>query len=615
VTAVPDVPPHQRGLPPLDTDVVVVGSGFGGSVSALRLAEKGYDVRVLESGRRFADAEHAATSWDLRRYLWAPRLGCFGIQRIHRLPDVVLLAGAGVGGGSLNYANTLYVPPKAFFDDPQWSAITDWADELTPHYDTAARMLGVVTNPCEGPVEAIMKAVADEMGVGHTFRQAPVGVFFGRPGPDGVPVREPGVTVPDPYFGGVGPDRTGCVECGSCMVGCRHGAKNTLVKNYLALAERLGVRIEPLRTVVDVRPLDAARPEAGYAVTSERSGAWWRRDRRTVTARHVVLAAGTWGTQRLLHSLRCEGVLPNLSPRLGELTRTNSEALVGAMSTRVPGEDLTRGVAITSSFYPSDDTHVENVRYGKGSNAMGLLATLLVDGGGRVPRPVRFLGLAARHPLTFARSISVRRWSERTVIGLVMQSVDNSITVSGRHHPVLARLGMRPVGLTSRQGHGTPNPSWIPSAHEAVRRLARRLSDRTGVPAYPGGTIGDVVNVPMTAHFLGGCVIGPTPDVGVIDPYHRVHGYPGLHVVDGSAVSANLGVNPSLTITAQAERAMALWPNKGEADARPSPGSPYRRVDPAAPHRPAVPTSAPVWRSRSGAEKHGPGPARVTPSR
>ncbi len=578
----------------LDTDVVVVGSGFGGSVAALRLAEKGYGVRVLESGRRFADSEHARTSWDLRRYLWAPRLGCYGVQRIHRLPHVLLLAGAGVGGGSLNYANTLYVPPKAFFDDPQWAGITDWADELTPHYDTASRMLGVVTNPCAGPVEEIMRAVADEMGVGHTFRQTPVGVFFGRPGPDGRPRREPGVTVPDPYFGGVGPDRTGCTECGNCMVGCRVGAKNTLVKNYLALAERLGVRVEPMRTVVDVRPLDPAQPAAGYAVTSERTGSWWRRDRHTVTAQHVVLAAGTWGTQRLLHALRSDGVLPGLSPRLGELTRTNSEALVGAMSTRVPDLDLTRGVAITSSFHPEPDTHVENVRYGKGSNAMGLLATVLVDGGGRVPRTVRFLGQVARDPRTFLRSLSVRRWSERTVIGLVMQSVDNSLTVSPRRHPLLGRLGLRPVGLTSCQGHGAPTPSWIPSGHEAVRRLAARLTARTGVPAYPGGTISDVLNVPMTAHFLGGCVIGRTPDQGVVDPYHRLHGYPGLHVVDGSTVSANLGVNPSLTITAQAERAMSLWPNKGEPDPRPEPGAPYRRVEPVAARRPAVPTSAPV---------------------
>ena len=589
----------------VDVDVVVVGSGFGGSVTALRLAEKGYDVLVLESGRRFEDDEHARTSWDVRRYVWAPRLGCYGVQRIHRLPDVVLLAGAGVGGGSLNYANTLYVPPKAFFDDPQWGDVTDWAEELTPFYDQASRMLGVVTNPCEGPVEEVMRAVADEMGVGHTFRKTPVGVLFGRgegSSPYGRQRREPGQSVPDPFFGGAGPERTGCTECGNCMVGCRVGAKNTLLKSYLGLAERLGVRVQPLRTVVDVRPLDPADPARGWSVTSERSGAWRRRDRRTVTARHVVMAAGTWGTQKLLHRLRAEGVLPGLSPRLGDLTRTNSEALVGAMTERVPaGQDLTHGVAITSSFHPDETTHVENVRYGKGSNAMGLLAGILVDGGGRVPRWVRFLGQAARQPNVFVRSLSVRRWSERTVIGLVMQSQDNSIVVSPRRRaggrvlaPLLDRLGVAPVGLTSRQGHGEPNPTWIPQGHDAIRRIARRLGERTGLRAEAGGTVGDLANIPMTAHFLGGCTIGETPQRGVVDPYHRVHGYPGLHVVDGSTISANLGVNPSLTITAQAERAMSLWPNKGEADPRPAPGSPYARVAPVAPARPAVPQQAPA---------------------
>ncbi|MFL6099858.1 MAG: GMC oxidoreductase [Actinomycetales bacterium] len=575
---------------PYDVDVAVVGSGFGGSVAALRLSEKGYGVTVFESGRRFADDEFARTSWDVRRYFWAPRLGCYGVQRIHRLPDVVLLAGAGVGGGSLNYANTLYVPPKAFFDDPQWRGITDWAAELTPHYDQAARMLGVVDNPCEGPVEEIMRAVADDMGVGHTFRKTPVGVFFGEVDPaTGQQRRQPGVLVPDPFFGGAGPARTGCTECGNCMVGCRVGAKNTLVKNYLALAERLGARIEPMRTVVHIRPLDPARPESGYAVTTERTGAWVRRDRRTVTAAQVVLGAGTWGTQKLLHTLRANGSLPELSPRLGELTRTNSEALLGAVTRRVPaGTDLAKGVAITASFHPDADTHVENVRYGKESNSMGLLGSLLVDGGGRTPRWTRWLGQVARRPDKLARTLWVRRWSERTVIGLVMQCLDNSLTVSTRPR----RIG-RGFTLTSRQGHGEPNPTWIPAGHQAVRRLAARLQARTGVTADPGGTIGDVVDVPMTAHFLGGCVIGASAETGVVDAYHRVHGYPGLHVVDGSAVSANLGVNPSLTITAQAERAMSLWPNRSEHDPRPTPGAAYVRLDPVAPAHPAVIDGAP----------------------
>jgi cholesterol oxidase len=454
-----------------DYDVVVVGSGFGGSVTALRLAEKGYRVHVIESGRRFADEEFARTSWDLRRYLWAPRLKCFGVQRIHRLPDVMILAGAGVGGGSLNYANTLYVPPAGFFRDRQWADIADWRSELAPHYETASRMLGMVTNPCDGPVEQIMRQTADDLGVGNTFRKTPVGVFFGKPGE----------LVADPYFGGVGPGRTGCTLCGNCMVGCRVGAKNTLVKNYLALAEGLGATIEPLRTVVAVEPVDDRHREAGYRVTTEVTGAWVRKARHTVTASQVVLAAGAWGTQRLLHRMSQEGRLGDLSPRLGELTRTNSEALGGAMTVRVPrDDDLTKGVAITSSFHIDDETQVENVRYGKGSNAMGLLATILVEGGGSMPRPLRFLAQSLRHPFPFLRALSVRHWSERTVIALVMQSRDNSLTVSAKRR----RSGG--VGLTSKQGHGEPNPTWIPSGHRAIRQLASRTARADQRPGPSG---------------------------------------------------------------------------------------------------------------------------------
>jgi cholesterol oxidase len=558
-----------------DQDVVVIGSGFGGSVAALRLAEKGYRVLVYEAGRRFEDGDFARTSWNVRRYVWAPRLGLFGVQRIHRLPDCLVLAGAGVGGGSLNYANTLYVPPAPFFRDRQWGHITDWQGELAPHYATAQRMLGVTVNPCDGPVEQLMRDTASDLGVGSTFRKTPVGVFFG----------EPGRRVPDPYFGGEGPERTGCTECGNCMVGCRVGAKNTLVKNYLALAERRGVTVEPLRTVTRVHPLDPAAPDEGYAVTTVRSGAWGRRraEERTVTAGQVVVAAGAWGTAQLLHAMKAETQdrgLPGLSDRLGELTRTNSEALGGAMTARVPRDvDLTRGVAITSSFHVSDTTHVENVRYGKGSNLMGALAVMQVDGGGRVPRWLRFAGTAARHPWVFARSLSSRRWSERTVIALVMQTSDNSITVRRRR-------GLLGWHLTSSQGHGEPNPTYIPEGNAAVRAMARRLERTTGEHAWPGSSIGEVLDIPMTAHFLGGAVISDTPEHGVIDPYQRVWGYPGLHVLDGAAVSANLGVNPSLTITAQAERAVALWPARGEADRRPAQGEAYVRLDPEVPLRP-----------------------------
>jgi cholesterol oxidase len=573
----------------LDHDVVVVGSGFGGSVAALRLVEKGYDVLVLEAGRRFADADFAHTSWNLPKYLWAPKLRCFGIQRIHLLNDVLILAGAGVGGGSLVYANTLYVPPPPFFADPQWSDITDWSSELSPFYALAKRMLGVVEeNPCEGPVEELMRQTARDLGVEDTFRKTPAGVFFGRNG-----VREPGVGVADPYFGGAGPHRTGCNDCGNCMVGCRVGAKNTLVKNYLYFAEKLGARIQALRTVVDVRPLDTLDPSLGWQVTTERTGAWGRRrDRQTVTAAHVVLAAGTWGTQTLLHTMKQTGVLPRLSERLGDRTRTNSEALIGALTLKPPaGEDFTKGVAITSSFHPDEFTHVENCRYGVGSNAMGALTTLMADGRADGRRGGRLASLAKQvkeRPglLRFVVPPPSWKFSQRTIIGLVMQTVDNSITVRGKRR----RLG-RGYRLSSGAGHGTPAPRWIPAAHATMRRLAENMGTRTGLPAATGAPLTDLLDIPMTAHFIGGCAIGSTPERGVVDGYDRVWNYPGLHVADGSTLSANLGVNPSLTITAQAERAFSLWPNKGEPDARPAQGEPYRRLEPVAPRRGAVPAA------------------------
>ena len=552
-----------------DYDVLVIGSGFGGSVTALRLTEKGYRVGVLEAGQRFTDETLPKNSWDTRNFIWAPKLGCKGIQRIHLLKDCVILAGAGVGGGSLNYANTLYEPLQPFYDDPQWAHITDWRDELAPHYAQAKKMLGVVTNPTITPSDLEMQRLAEQFGKAHTYHPTPVGVFFGRDGE-----QEPGRPVPDPFFGGAGPERTGCIQCGECMTGCRHGAKNTLMTNYLYLAEKQGAKIHPLTTVTDVLP----GRDGGYEVHTSRTGAWFGGTGDVFTADQVVFCAGTYNTQKLLHKLRATS-LPKISKRLGYLTRTNSESLLGVRIDK-PKRDYTEGVAITSSWHPDEHTHIEPCRYGKGSNAMGLLNTIMTNGGTRRSRWAQFLMAILRNPLKL-RLLIPRRWSERVIILLVMQTLNNSITVRRK----TSRFGSR---LTTAQGDGEPNPTWIPVANQAAEQLA------ANVGGDAGGTWGDLMNIPMTAHFIGGCAIGDTADTGVIDAYQRLYGYPGLHVADGSTLSANLGVNPSLSITAQAERAASLWPNCGEQDARPPLGSAYERIDPIVPRHPAVPDTAPA---------------------
>ncbi|ACU96397.1 GMC oxidoreductase [Saccharomonospora viridis] len=550
-----------------DYDVVVIGSGFGGSVSALRLTEKGYRVGVLEAGRRFADHEFAKTSWRVRDYLFAPFLGCTGILRITFLPDALVLSGAGVGGGSLVYGNTLYEPPGTFYADPQWAHITDWKEELAPYYDQAKRMLGVTTNPWPTPSDEVMREVADDLGVGHTYRPTPVGVFFG---PDGT---RPGTRVADPFFGGVGPDRRTCLHCGECLTGCRHGAKNTTVKNYLHLAEAAGATVHPLTTVTGIRP----RPGGGYVCTAVHTKQPWRK--RTYTAEQVVLAASALGTQRLLHRMRDRGMLPRLSPRLGVLARTNSEAVLAARTTRRDA-GYHRGVAISSSLHPDEVTHIEPVRYGKGSNLLALLGAVLTDPVPGRPRWLAGLSEMVRQRRALPALHNPRRWSEQTIVLLVMQSLDNSVTTYTRR----GLLGRR---MLTKQGIGEPNPTWIPIGHE----VARRVADKIGGIAGAGWN--DLFNRPLTGHFIGGCTIGDSPETGVVDPYHRVYGHPGLHVVDSSAVSANLGVNPSLTITAQAERAMALWPNKGDPDPRPPLSAAYERIDPVRPNHPIVPTEAP----------------------
>ena len=542
----------------MDYDVLVIGSGFGGSVTALRLTEKGYRVGVLETGRRFADDEFAKTSWRLRKYLWAPKLGCFGIQRLTLLKNTFVMSGSGVGGGSLVYANTLYEPPDKFYADPQWAHITDWKDELAPYYDQAKRMLGVAENPATTAADRVLRSVAEDMGIGHTYRRTPVGVYFGQSGVD-------------PYFGGAGPVRQKCTLCGECMTGCRVGAKNTTVKNYLYLAEKAGAVVHPLTTATSVRPI-----EGGYAVDTVRTG---RRAKRTFTASQVVFSAASLGTQRLLHRLRDNGTLPSLSPRLGLLARTNSEAVLAARSLR-DDTDYTRGVAIPSSIHPDSVTHVEPVRYGRGSNFMGLMTTVLVDASPGRRRWVLGVKELWRQRRNVVKLHNPRRWSERMIGLLVMQTLDNSVTT-------YTKRGLFGRHMTTKQGAGSPSPEWIPAGHEVTRRVAEKIG------GLPQGAWTDLANIPITGHFIGGCAIGDSPSTGVVDPYQRLYGYPGLHVVDGSAISANLGVNPSLTITAQAERAMAFWPNVGEVDPRPELGAEYRRVAAVAPKNPAVPSEAP----------------------
>jgi cholesterol oxidase len=530
-----------------DYDWIVVGSGFGGSVSALRLAEKGYSVAVLECGKRFSDEDFPKSTWDSRRYFWAPRAGMKGIFRLSLFRDIAVVSGCGVGGGSLGYANTLYVPPSPFFQDPQWADLEDWERTLGPHYETAQRMLGVVVHDRDDPADQLLRELGEELGVADTYRKTPIGVYLDNPGK----------TVPDPFFEGEGPERTGCMQCGRCMVGCPHGAKNTLVKNYLWLAEHRGVEVQAERTVTDVRPLGAADGSDGYTVTSERSGLLRGRRRRSITARGVIVAAGPLGTNKLLQRCRLGGSLPRISPRLGELVRTNSESI---LAVRVPADypdDLSRRVAITSSIYPDPHTHIETVTYGEAGDSMSLLNTLLVGDGTRVTRPLKLLGQILRHPVEFAKILWPKGTSRRTIILLVMQTLDNAIAL----RPKLKRSGE--VRLQTEQDPERPNPTFIPVANQAAEWLA----ERTGGIAQ-SSVMEATLNIPTTAHILGGAVIGHGPEDGVVDSGQRVFGYENLMVCDGAAVPANVGVNPSLTITALAEHAMAAIPPKEGAQPR-----------------------------------------------
>jgi cholesterol oxidase len=522
-----------------DYDWIIVGSGFGGSVAALRLSEKGYRVAVLEAGRRYEDHEYAESTWQLRRWLWAPSLGLRGIFRLTPFKDILIASGTAVGGGSAVYANTLYRAKPAFFESPQWKELADWAAELAPHYETAERMLGVQTVPFASDAQALLQATAAHFGVEQTFTRTPVGVFFGKAGEE----------VPDPYFGGDGPPRTGCTRCGGCMVGCRDGAKNTLLKNYLWFAEKQGAAVLAEHGVVDVRPIGATDGADGYQVTTERPGAWLAKGRRMFTARGVVFAAGALGTGELLASLKHGGSLPRISDRLGELVRTNSESI---LAVTLP-DDATKpwaDVAISASIHPDADTHIELCTYGKHGDAIALLHAPMTGNGSRLTRPLMLLWQFLRHPARSLGTLWPVGWSKRSLIILVMQSSDNAMAFRAKRR----WLG-RGVTIGTEQDTAKPNPTFIPMANAVAEFLARH----TGGVAQ-SSVLEAAANIPTTAHILGGAVIGADATRGVIDRDHRVFGYLNMLICDGSAMPANPGVNPSLTITALAERAMAQVP-------------------------------------------------------
>jgi cholesterol oxidase len=530
-------------------DYVVIGSGFGGSVSAMRLTEKGYRVLVLEKGKRFRDQDFATTNWKVWKYLWLPFARCFGILQLGVFRNVVVLHGCGVGGGSLGYAMVLEQPDDSLFDAPAWRDLADWRALLAPHYETARRMLGAARNPIHGASDAVLHQIAKEMDRAHTFRHTIVGAFFG----------EAGRRVPDPYFSGEGPDRVGCIHCGGCMVGCRYNAKNTLVKNYLYLAEKGGVRVMAETEARDVCPLPSGQSDgARYTVAYRRSTSLLRQPLHTVRARNVVFSGGVMGTLQLL--FRCRDVtrsLPNLSPCLGNYVRTNSEALLGV----VGRDDRVRyceGIAITSIFEPDEVTRVEPVRYPDGSSLMRFLAGPLIEGGSQIGvRVAKTLWEGLRHPLDFLRLMALPGWARRTTIMLLMQSEDNHMHVRlGRSLLTLFRRG-----LVSDVPAGEGIPTQLALGHRVTRAFAAKTN---GVPA--GSLSESLLNVPMTAHILGGCPFGRTANEGVIGLDCQVHSYPGLYVVDNSIFPANPGVNPSLTTTALAEYAMSRIPAKTIAD-------------------------------------------------
>ena len=529
-----------------DFDFIVIGSGFGGSVAACRLSEKGYRVAVMEMGRRWTPETLPRTSWLLHRWFWRPKLGLRGFFNMQYFRHVTVLHGCAVGGGSITYASTLLRPPDKVWQTGSWRNLADWESEMPRYYDAASRMLGVIENRILGPADHLLKAAADEAGVSRTFYRTRVGIFEPQEGQPG------GETFSDPFLAGEGPARRTCIACGGCMMGCPHGAKNTLDLNYLWLAEKRGTKVFPETQVVDVRPLDGVGDGShGYEVRTLKSTACFQKNARRFTARAVVFAASSLGTMELLFRLKDRGSLPNLSGQLGKHVRTNSESL---LAVRIPGsrEDLSQGVAIGSGVYIDENTHIEAVRYPKGSDTMSLLTTMLTGGTpgpGRIALWIRNLIAAVlRHPFKTVRVLQPFGWAQENVVLLCMQPLEGDLQMRWQ------RPWYWPF-TKAMASHGKKVPTYIPQANEFARMFAR-LSGGTPMSMLPE----ILFDVPGTAHCLGGCVIGASPDDGVVDHHHRMFGYKNLYACDGSVVATNLGVNPSLTITALAERAMSLIP-------------------------------------------------------
>jgi cholesterol oxidase len=538
--------------PKFDFDFIIIGSGFGGSVSALRLTEKGYRVAVLEMGRRWAPLSFPRSGWSIHRWFWRPKLGLRGFFNMRMFRHATIFHGCAVGGGSITYAGTLLSPPDKVWESGSWAGLANWKHEVLEYYQTATRMLGVMQNRILGPADQLLKRTGDAAGSGQTFYRTSVGIFEASEG------QSANQTCPDPFFGGAGPPRTTCTACGGCMMGCRYGAKNTLDLNYLYLAEERGAVVFPETKVVNVKPLaDTSDGSAGYEVSTVKSTSWFRREPRKLTSRAVVFSASSLGTMELLFELKNNGSLPHLSSRVGKHVRTNSESIIGV---RVPGciDDLSQGIAIGSGIYIDEHTHIEAVRYPKGADLLGLLTTFLTDGRPGFQRIGLWLNnvvsFLLRHPIKALRLLCPWNWAREATILLCMQALEGHIEMRWERPWFWPFRKM----LVSR---GDKVQTYIPKANEFARKFAE-IAGGTAMSMLPE----ILFDVPGTAHCIGGCVIAGSPDLGVVDDHHRVFGYRNMYICDGSVLAANLGVNPSLTIAALAERAMSFIPKAGNTD-------------------------------------------------